>query len=64
MEVTLEKFKLAVLSHDEFTGDQVEQMFYEVNINDVHDIVAVVCILQRNRPKLFKKLETAIKNRK
>lgn len=60
----LAKFKLAVLSHDEFTDEQVEKMFYGVNINDIHDIVEVVCILQRNRPKLFEKLENEIKNRK
>jgi len=58
------QFKLAALSHDEFTDDQVEKMFYEVNINDHRDVVDVVGILKRNRPKLFKKLENAIKNRK
>lgn len=60
----LEKFKLAVLSHDEFTDEQVEKLFYQVSINNVKDIIDIVSLLKRNRPKLMKKLEETIKNRK
>ncbi|TSC89543.1 MAG: hypothetical protein G01um10143_33 [Parcubacteria group bacterium Gr01-1014_3] len=57
----LAQFKLAVLSHNEFTDDQVEEMLYEVTVNDVNDIVDLINILKRNRPKLIKKLNEMIK---
>ncbi len=55
------QFKLAALSHNEFTDGQVEILFLALNINSQKDIHDAVDILKRNRPKLVKKLNEMIK---
>lgn len=56
-----EQFKLAVLSHDEFTNKQICRLFLEVNFNKEQDIRDSADLLKRNRPKFFKKLNAMMK---
>ena len=56
----LEKFKLVALCTDEFSDEEVEDVFLDSKIENVEEIIEMVDILGTHRPNLFKKITSRI----
>ncbi len=63
MEYAVLEFKLMVIS-DNFSDQEVEEAFLDTVIETETDIIEVLGILSRERPELYEKIKSRIKNLK
>ena len=52
----IERFKLAVLSIDEFSDLEIEKLFLNLEVNSEEDIHEAIGILQIHRPQVIEHL--------
>lgn len=55
---TVGDLRLAALSDDEFSDEEVEQILHETEVRTESDISEVVGILKEYRPSLYERIES------